>query len=277
MFTRRNGDELISAYLDGQLDERSRQAFEARINRDPALRRRVDATRARVPAARKLPAVSVPRNFILSSNASPARQPARAPAGARMWWRFGSALAAAIFVAAIGLDMLGGLQVTQPMMSAAPKPAPTMAAQVASKVEKATAAPALADRAGGQSPAATAPAATAAVTPRVQIQSAMATTPTEEAAAAAAAPAPQAAAQTPTAAAELSTVATSTPDAETPAPKVFSLRAAPEPTETPTAEPAPPTAMRPVEQPAQAPWWRIVAGLALLVAVGAGIMGWLRR
>ena len=40
---RQTEDELISAYIDGQLDDPSRQSFEARINADPALHKRVEA------------------------------------------------------------------------------------------------------------------------------------------------------------------------------------------------------------------------------------------
>jgi anti-sigma factor RsiW len=105
MLIRRNDDELISAYVDGQLNERERQAFEARMAADPSLRRRVEATRRLVQAAHELPPVPLPRNFTLPKSAG---APQRVGPSAT-WWRLGSALAAAVFVIAIGLDVSGSL------------------------------------------------------------------------------------------------------------------------------------------------------------------------
>jgi hypothetical protein len=104
-------DELISAYIDGQLDERARQAFEARIAVEPALRRHVEATRMLVQTARAMPESRAPRNFALPRSVG---APARAPSQQmRVWWRLGSAVAAAVFVFAVGLDVSGVTRVTQ--------------------------------------------------------------------------------------------------------------------------------------------------------------------
>jgi anti-sigma factor RsiW len=121
MLIRRNDDELISAYVDGQLNERERQAFEARMAADPSLRRRVEATRLLVQAARELPPVPLPRNFTLPKSAG---APQRAAPSAT-WWRLGSALAAAVFVIAIGLDVSGSLspRAAAPTTASAPNAA----------------------------------------------------------------------------------------------------------------------------------------------------------
>ncbi len=282
MFSRRNNDELISAYIDGRLDERTRQALEARIDTDAALRQRVDATRVLVRTARGLPALSVPRNFILPAGAAPARQPTRTPAGARLWWRFGSALAAVVFVAAVAISTLGGLPVAQPMMSAAPQSAPATAAQAAPGAVAPTAAPAAtaapAVRQGAADQSSQLPQATAAPeTPQAKMQAALVATPTAESTiSAAAALAPQAA-ETPTAAAESAATVVPGAGGETPAPKAFALRAAPESSPTPIVESAPPPVVVQAEPSTQTSLWRIVAALALLTAIGTAIMGWLRR
>ncbi len=90
MFGRRTGeqeqrDELLSAYLDGQLSAEEQARLEARLAADPALKAELDALRRTVALVRDLPPVPVPRNFILPQEAV-RRQPVSArpqPAGRR--------------------------------------------------------------------------------------------------------------------------------------------------------------------------------------------------
>jgi hypothetical protein len=123
-WTKRSDDELISAYIDGQMDDATRQTFEARINTDPVLRQRVDTSRALIRASRQLPRVDVPRNFTLPRTATTVQRRDSSPP--HLWWRVGSALAAAVFVIAIGLDTIGMGQLAQ-----APAPAPAAAPRAA--------------------------------------------------------------------------------------------------------------------------------------------------
>jgi len=97
-------EELISAYVDGQLSEVERAAFEARLTQDSALRRRVLATRLLVREARRLPPVALPRNFILSSDVR--RTPARARVAFPRWaYQLGALAAAALCVALVVWDL----------------------------------------------------------------------------------------------------------------------------------------------------------------------------
>jgi hypothetical protein len=58
-------DELLSAYLDDQLDAGDRARLEARLAVDPALRSELEMLRRTVALVRDLPSQPVPRNFIL--------------------------------------------------------------------------------------------------------------------------------------------------------------------------------------------------------------------
>lgn len=53
-------DDLLSAYLDGELDERERRAVEARLERDPAARALLGELRGASAALRALPRASAP-------------------------------------------------------------------------------------------------------------------------------------------------------------------------------------------------------------------------
>ena len=59
-------DELLSAYLDGELSEEERRTLEARLSRDPELRADLRAMHRTVSLMRELPQVEAPRNFILT-------------------------------------------------------------------------------------------------------------------------------------------------------------------------------------------------------------------
>jgi hypothetical protein len=77
-------DELLSAYLDDELSDRERERLEAQLAADADLRSDLEALRRTVTMTRDLPAVSAPRNFILSPSmvAQDARQPSK-PAESR--------------------------------------------------------------------------------------------------------------------------------------------------------------------------------------------------
>lgn len=59
-------DELLSAYLDGELSEEERRTLEARLSRDPELRTELRAMHHTVSLMSELPQVEAPRNFILT-------------------------------------------------------------------------------------------------------------------------------------------------------------------------------------------------------------------
>ncbi len=61
-------DELLSAYLDGELSEREEQRLEKQLSQDPALRAELRALHRTVSLMRELPEVEAPQNFILSES-----------------------------------------------------------------------------------------------------------------------------------------------------------------------------------------------------------------
>jgi hypothetical protein len=78
-------DELLSAYLDGQLSVEERMRLEARLAADPALQAELETLRHTVTLVRGLPQVEVPRNFILPRAAVAQPRPAR-PSRPRLAW-----------------------------------------------------------------------------------------------------------------------------------------------------------------------------------------------
>lgn len=66
-------DELLSAYLDGELSEREQADMDARLSRDPALRAELRAMHGTVSLLRELPPVAPPRNFLLTPSMVKAR------------------------------------------------------------------------------------------------------------------------------------------------------------------------------------------------------------
>ena len=75
-------DELLSAYLDGELNQRERTLLEARLKSEPELQARLEALRQTVSLVRALPQVQAPRNFILT----PAMVRADRPRAASRRW-----------------------------------------------------------------------------------------------------------------------------------------------------------------------------------------------
>jgi len=132
-------DELLSAYIDGQLGAEERARLEAQLAIDPALRAELDALRRTVALVRDLPTVAVPRNFILPQTAATTRrqevrtgmagrQPRRARPR-RAWvaplLTAATALASLLFVVTLAGDLL--LFAPQWMASAPEEELPQMA------------------------------------------------------------------------------------------------------------------------------------------------------
>ena len=278
-FTRQrppDDDELISAYMDGDLDASARRAFEARMASEPALRRQVDATRQLIETAAQLPLVSVPRSFTLPVSS---RKPSAPPA---TWLRVGSAFAAAVFVFAVGLDVSGVLAPRTLAPASAPQAARSFAVQAtAPAAAPAAEATSISDREDATVPEAAANSAAAAPTSTPEATATPLAvgggmgggliTDTADMSASILAvetttiPPAVSAKQPPS-----DTVGISGLEEVTQAQSYAAVQstAAPEPT-APAEQPAPVTP--------ETPWWRILAGAALVLAVGMGIAGWARR
>ena len=103
-------DELLSAYLDDQLDAGDRARLEAQLAIDPALRAELEALRHTVALVREMPSQPIPRNFILPQTvvSSPRTAPAVRPR--RRWLApFLTAATAAVsllFIGALAGDLL---------------------------------------------------------------------------------------------------------------------------------------------------------------------------
>ena len=63
--TEQDRDELLSAYLDGELNEAEQARLEQQLAADPELQSELDALRRTVEMVRDLPVQPIPRNFIL--------------------------------------------------------------------------------------------------------------------------------------------------------------------------------------------------------------------
>jgi anti-sigma-K factor RskA len=88
-------DELLSAYVDGLLRPDERKRLEARLEREPALRDRLEGMRFTVAALADLPELDVPRNFILTPSMVATPGTARPPRRRWNWPIFGWATAVA--------------------------------------------------------------------------------------------------------------------------------------------------------------------------------------
>jgi hypothetical protein len=237
-------EELISAYVDGRMSEPERAAFEARVQADAALRRQVAVTRLLVDQSRQVESVPAPKNFILPRDFG---QTAPPPAPAyrfdlRQWFfRLGSVAAAVVFMFAVAFDTLRTtVPAPAPLPAAAPMSAP-MSAPAADAAAMATVAPA-------------AGAMMAEATPMVEARSMVTEVlPAQgqgvpDAAAASAAESAPSASEMPAPA----------PEAQTPAQAM----------EAPAPQSQPEPLLSPI---------RVIAGVALLLALAFGIAGWLRR
>src|SRR5947209_832947 len=72
-------DEILSAYLDGQVSPAERDAVEAAIAADPAVRARMNDLRLTVTLLRALPQPAPRRTFILTPQQAAAIRPVRVP------------------------------------------------------------------------------------------------------------------------------------------------------------------------------------------------------
>lgn len=104
-------DEVLSAYLDGELSPQERGRLEARLARDPELRHRLEGLRHTVTLVQQLPRMEAPRNFLLSPSMAGQRQERPRPTP-RRWLApaltFTSALSGLMLVAFLILSGLGG-------------------------------------------------------------------------------------------------------------------------------------------------------------------------
>lgn len=114
-------DELLSAYLDGQLSEKERAQLEARLASDEVLQNELRALRRTVAMVRDLPRLPVPRNFILPQAIATAKRPV-APArfrtaGFAPWLKAAAALVgvfAVVTCASMLIYLAGGRPAATP-------------------------------------------------------------------------------------------------------------------------------------------------------------------
>jgi anti-sigma factor RsiW len=102
-------DELLSAYLDGELSTSARARLEAQLASDPALRAELDVLRRTVAMVRDLPPVPAPHNFLLPAAAS-RRRSLRTKPVRRSWaaplLSAATAIVSLLFVAVLAGDLL---------------------------------------------------------------------------------------------------------------------------------------------------------------------------
>jgi len=106
---RERRDELLSAYLDGELSAGELVRLEAQLVNDPALQAELDALRQTVALVRDLPQIPSPRNFILPQ-ATPSRPRSAPLARPRRAWAAplltaATAVVSFLFVALLSLDL----------------------------------------------------------------------------------------------------------------------------------------------------------------------------
>jgi anti-sigma factor RsiW len=110
--------ELLSAYLDGQLNPSDSARLESRLISDPQLRAVMDDLRAARRLLRRLPARRAPRNFTLTPRMAglKAPEPRTYPL-----FRMATVLATFLFLASFAVNGLAPL--AAPRLAAAPAPA----------------------------------------------------------------------------------------------------------------------------------------------------------
>jgi hypothetical protein len=113
-------DEMLSAYLDGELSQKEQLRLEARLERDPALQERLKALQHTVALVRNLPRVQAPRNFLLA----PAIVAESRPGPTRRWvapaLTFATAASALICVAVLATNLVAGGLASRPEAALAP-------------------------------------------------------------------------------------------------------------------------------------------------------------
>jgi hypothetical protein len=119
-------DELLSAYLDDQLNAEERAGLEAQLAVDPDLQAALDALRHTVSLVRDLPPVRVPRNFILPQTAATRPQPVRPAPLQRAWAAPFLTAATAVFGLLFAVVLAGDLLLSAGGVAYAPMPEPLM-------------------------------------------------------------------------------------------------------------------------------------------------------
>jgi anti-sigma factor RsiW len=92
--------ERLSAYIDGQLNDRQTQRLEARLRQEPELRRELESLRITVQSLRDLPAPRPTKHFTLTPEMAGQRQK-RAPFPVL---GFATALAGLAFIVLVGIE-----------------------------------------------------------------------------------------------------------------------------------------------------------------------------
>ena len=97
-------DELFSSYLDGQVTSREGEQVEEHLATCQRCQEALAGLRSTVELMHRVPAISVPRSFVLSEVAQPAPRRALVPA-----WAVGAvaSMAAALFAVIISADLTG--------------------------------------------------------------------------------------------------------------------------------------------------------------------------
>jgi hypothetical protein len=93
--------EQLSAYIDGELNQREAQKLEARLAREPGLHRALDELQIVARSMRALPQAKLPRSFTLS----PEMVGVPHKRGSYPLLRLATALAAFVFVVVVGVDL----------------------------------------------------------------------------------------------------------------------------------------------------------------------------
>ena len=158
-------DELLSAYLDGQVTPAERGAVDAALAADPATRARAADLRATVALLRALPQPAPRRTFILTPEQAVAIRPVRVPWLARLFPAVAalSAVAAVLCLALIAGDRATGGFSTKESVTTARPAIESVSEATATPIPRAAAAPttAAAPAAIAPAPAASASAASA--------------------------------------------------------------------------------------------------------------------
>ncbi len=114
--------ETLSAYVDGQLGERERNALETRLAGDRELRHTLKALRQDKLLLQKLPTLNTPRNFTLTRAQAAAIRPPRRRGfftfSAFATMRMVTGLASLLFVTLLGLDLARSGGLARPPMAA---------------------------------------------------------------------------------------------------------------------------------------------------------------
>ena len=132
---RERRDELLSAYLDGELSAEEQTRLETQLTTDPALLAELETLRRTVALVRDLPQVPIPHNFILPQTMAARPTPAERP---RRTWpasllTAATAVVSLLFVAVLSLDLF--LPRMGSDLAFAPAPEPQMAAEAPREAE----------------------------------------------------------------------------------------------------------------------------------------------